>query len=140
MCEYVCVLKPTLYISFYCNTFNSSVILSNTMSGMLTYWMPTNGTLLTWNTPVITKISRAGSNFIIKNLPSVLILIIADQLLNYSLCCSNKYNWYLTRFIRKLYILPYTFLITLFKICISMHEVYWIKSTPDKSIMKLGPE
>jgi len=33
-----------------------------------------------------------GSNFIIKVLPSVLILIIADQILNDSLCGSNKYN------------------------------------------------
>ena len=31
-------------------------------------------------------------NFIIKDLRSVLILIIADQLLNDSLCCSYKYN------------------------------------------------
>jgi len=27
------------------------------------------------------------------DLPSVLILVIADQILNDSLCCSNKYNW-----------------------------------------------
>ena len=33
-----------------------------------------------------------GPNFIIKDLPSVLILIIADQRFNDSLCCSNKYN------------------------------------------------
>ena len=31
-------------------------------------------------------------NFNIKALPSVLILIIADQMLTESLCCSNKYN------------------------------------------------
>ena len=43
-----------------------------------------------------------GPNFIIKDLPSVLILILA---LNDSLCCSNKYNWCLCRFIGKLYIL-----------------------------------
>jgi len=35
---------------------------------------------------------RSGPNFIIKDLHSVLILIIADQLLNDSMCCSNKYN------------------------------------------------
>jgi len=32
------------------------------------------------------------ANFIIEDLLSVLILIIADQILNDSLCCSNKYN------------------------------------------------
>jgi len=31
-------------------------------------------------------------NLIIKDLPSVLILIFADQISNDSLCCSNKYN------------------------------------------------
>jgi len=41
----------------------------------------------------------SGPNFVITDLPSVLILIIADQIWNDSLCCSNKYNWYLCRFI-----------------------------------------
>jgi len=27
----------------------------------------------------------------------------------------------------------------LFEICIMLHEIYWIKSKPDSSIMKLGP-
>ena len=27
----------------------------------------------------------------------------------------------------------------LFEICIILHEIYWIKSKPDSSIMKLGP-
>ena len=31
-------------------------------------------------------------DFLIKHLPLVLILIIADQILNGTLCCSNKYN------------------------------------------------
>jgi len=31
-------------------------------------------------------------NFIFKDLPSVLILIIVYHILNDSLCCSNKYN------------------------------------------------
>jgi len=31
--------------------------------------------------------------YIIKDLPSVLILIIADNFLNDSLCCSYKYEW-----------------------------------------------
>ena len=44
-------------------------------------------------------------NFIIEDLPSVLILIISDQILNYSRCCSNKYNGCLCRFIGKLYVL-----------------------------------
>jgi len=33
---------------------------------------------------------QPGSNFIIKDLPSVLIPIIDDQMLNDSLCCSKK--------------------------------------------------
>jgi len=37
--------------------------------------------------------------------PSALILIIADQLLNDSLYCSNKYNGCICEFIGKLYIL-----------------------------------
>ena len=78
---------------------------------------------------------HTGSNFIIKDLPSVLILIITDQILNDSMCCSYKYNWCLCRFIGKLYI----FLITLFEICIFWHEVYWIKFKPDWSNVKLGP-
>jgi len=48
---------------------------------------------------------RPGPDFIIKDLPSVLILLIADQHLNDSLCCSNKYNWCLCRSIGKLYIM-----------------------------------
>jgi len=35
-------------------------------------------------------IYRSGHNFIIQDLPSVLIIIIADQMLNDLLCCSNK--------------------------------------------------
>jgi len=27
----------------------------------------------------------------------------------------------------------------LFEICIILHEIYWIKSNPDKSIMKFDP-
>jgi len=27
----------------------------------------------------------------------------------------------------------------MFEICIIVHEIYWIKSKPDSSIMKLGP-
>jgi len=37
----------------------------------------------------------AGSNHLTKDLPSVLILITADQILNDSLCCFNKCDWYL---------------------------------------------
>jgi len=61
-------------------------------------------------------LGSSGPDFIIKDLPSVLIQIIADQLLNDSLCCSNKYNWCLCRFIGKLYILLQTILIKLFEI------------------------
>jgi len=35
---------------------------------------------------------KVEPNFIIKDLPAVLILNIADQNLKDSLCCSNKYN------------------------------------------------
>ena len=62
-----------------------------------------------------------GLEFIIKDLPSVLILIIADRMLNDSLCYSYKYNWFVCRFIDKLYILFWTFLINLL-----LHEIFWI--------------
>ena len=54
-----------------------------------------------------------GPNFIIKDLPSVLILIITDNILNDLLCCSNKYNRRLCRIIGKLYILLLAFLMNL---------------------------
>ena len=38
------------------------------------------------------KMEYPGSNFIIKDLPSLLIMILADLMLNDLLCCSNKYN------------------------------------------------
>ena len=38
--------------------------------------------------PALDSVTCTGPNFIIKDLPSVLILIIADQTLNDSLCCS----------------------------------------------------
>ena len=38
------------------------------------------------------RVRSPGPNFKLKDLPSVLILIIADQIINDSLCCSNKYN------------------------------------------------
>ena len=66
-------------------------------------------------------------NFTIKDLPSVLIIIISDQILNDSLCCLNKYNWCLCRFIGKLYILLWTLLEILSVISIFVHEVFWIK-------------
>ena len=43
-------------------------------------------------------------DFITKHLPSVLILVIADRIMNDSLCCFYKYNWCLCRFKAKLYI------------------------------------
>jgi len=36
--------------------------------------------------------------FTIKVLPSVLILLISDQISNYPLCCSYKYTWWSCRF------------------------------------------
>ena len=37
-------------------------------------------------------LQSAGLKFIITDLPSVLILIVADQIINDSLCGSNEYN------------------------------------------------
>ena len=73
--------------------------------------------------------TRAG--FQIKDLPSVLILIIADQILNDSQCCSYKYKWCVCRFIDKLYILHLTLLINVCEICIIVHEIIRIKFKPD---------
>ena len=92
------------------------------------------------NLPALFLTNRSGPNFIIKDLFLVLILIIANQISNDSLCCFNKYNFCLCRFIGKLYILFLTFLINLSKICIISHERVWIKLKPDYIIMKLGPE
>ena len=36
--------------------------------------------------------SSSGPSFIVKDLPSVLILVLTEQMLNDSLCYSNKYN------------------------------------------------
>jgi len=48
------------------------------------------------------RILQSGGDLIITDSPSVLILISVDHILNDSLCCSNKYNWYLCRVICKL--------------------------------------
>ena len=81
-----------------------------------------------------------GPNFIIKDLPSVVILIITDNGLKHSLCCFNKYNWCLCTCISKLYILLLTCLINLSETCIIKPELFWIKHKLDFSVMKLGPE
>ena len=61
-----------------------------------------------------------------------LILIIADQSLNYLLCCSYKCNWCLIGFMGKLFILLLSFLINVSKkLCIILHELFWIKFRPD---------
>ena len=80
------------------------------------------------------EVIGSGPNFIIKDLASVLIVIIAHQILNDSLCCSNKYKWCLCRFISKLYILYYD----PDKIVRNLYKFAWnilIKSKPDYSIM-----
>ena len=56
----------------------------------------------------------------------VLILIIADHILNELQFCSNKHV-FLYRFIGKPYILLLTFLINLSEICIIFSEIFWIK-------------
>ena len=56
-----------------------------------------------------------GPTIITKDLPSLLILIIADQMLIDSLSCSNKSNWCSCRFIGKLCILLLVFLIICLK-------------------------
>jgi len=66
-------------------------------------------------------------DFIIKDLPSVLILIITDQIFNYLLCflphstCVYVY----------LYILLLIVLINLSEICRILHEIFWIKLKPE---------
>ena len=66
---------------------------------------------------IFTKFSRL--DFIIKDLPLIFILVIANQILNDSLSCSYKYDCWLCRFICQLYILLWIFLINLF-------EHFWI--------------
>jgi len=66
-------------------------------------------------------------DFIIKDLPSVLILIITDQILYYLLCflpystCVYVYS----------YILLLIVLISLSEICRILHEIFWIKLKPE---------
>ena len=79
------------------------------------------------NTDLMYKEDTPGLDFIITDLPSVLILMIADQIWNHSLCCSYKYNWCLCRVIGKLEILLLTLLIILSDICIILLEIFWIK-------------
>ena len=68
-----------------------------------------------------------GFNFIIKEWPSVLILFLANQIINDSLYRSYKFIWCLCRFIGKLYILLLTILINSSEICKNVHEILWIK-------------
>ena len=67
------------------------------------------------------------ADFIIKDLPSMLILIVAYQIINDSLCCPSKYNWCLCSFIGELYILHLTILINLSAIYIILHNILCIK-------------
>ena len=85
------------------------------------------------------KMVTLGPTFTIEDLPLMLILIIADNFLNDSLCCSYKYNCCWFGFTCKLYILLLTFLINLSDICITLPEIFWIKLKLGKIIMKLGP-
>ena len=68
-------------------------------------------------------------NFIIKDLPSVLILKIADQI---SKCFGL--------FIGELYSLLLTILINMFEIFIILPEIFGIKPKPDYLNMKFGPD
>ena len=67
---------------------------------------------------------KPGPNFIFKDLPSVLILIIADQIPYDSMCCANKYNICLFTCIGKLEILLSTFLIIFSEICKGVPEIF----------------
>ena len=78
-----------------------------------------------------TLVDRSGLDFIIKNLPSVLIQIIVDQSLNDSLCCPYAYNWYLCTLIGKLYFLLLTLLMNLSEI---LHEIFWIKGKEQNNV------
>ena len=82
-----------------------------------------------WLSSPVAESNKTGLDFIIKDLPTVLIILFANQKLKKLLCCSYKYNWYLCRLIGKLqvYFLLLTFLIHLSEICINLHEVFGIK-------------
>ena len=71
----------------------------------------------------ILRRSLSGLDFITKDLPSVLIQIIADQLLNDSLFCSYTYNEHYSRLSIILWFLLLTFLIKLSELCISLQEI-----------------
>ena len=72
-----------------------------------------------------------GPNFIIKDLPEVLILIIADHISIDSLCISYKYNRCLCKFIGELYTHFLTFLVHLSEICVLLHAIFRIKLRHD---------
>ena len=101
----VCCVPVTYYVLYVCVRFVFMIIV------FITAELERN---LIHHNNVLTQ---SRPNFTIKDLPSVLILIIADQIVNDSLCCSNKYNWFLRKSIGKLY----TFLIKLSEICIILH-------------------
>ena len=64
--------------------------------------------------------------FIIKALPSDVIIIIADQILNDSLYCSNTYNWCFNAYSKVSYkIQLLTFLIILDKIGIILRQTHF---------------
>ena len=71
--------------------------------------------------------SSIGLDFIIRDIPSVLKLILADQILDDSLCSSYKCNWCICRFIDKLYILSLTFRIPLPEVRIMLNEIFLIQ-------------
>ena len=61
------------------------------------------------------NLETPGPNFTFQDISLVLILIIADQLLDDSLCCFNKCIQCLFGFIGQLYILLFIFLINFLK-------------------------
>ena len=69
----------------------------------------------------------------IKDLPSGLILIIADQSLTDLMCCAYTFNVCVVfcRLIGKL--LLWTFLTNLFEIGTTLHELFWIKLKPNST-------
>ena len=72
-----------------------------------------------------------GPNFIIKDLPEVLILIFADHISIDSLCISYKYNRCLCKFIGGLYTQFLTLLMLLSEIYVLLLAIFWINLRQD---------
>jgi len=77
-----------LFLNKYCSNMKGLVLKCCLILSLLV--VPCSNCFL--NVLTIVRVRVSGPNFIILTLPSVLILVNADPMLNDSLCCSNKYN------------------------------------------------